>query len=158
MKTIIYIAALSCFFLFVSCNEKQTEVNSDVALLKKMIKLDMNPLSVKFTYKPVGRETGIGPADYSLTAIVQLSVNDLIRLQKYHQQSITIVNEQYSSDIFADVDWYTPAVQQSFSKQNGYVTINTATYPADYFSKGSLINGFCFFTKNNEVFIYLHTT
>lgn len=163
MKTkLLYVLAL--LWCISSCNIKENRMeieNNSIDELKQKINLEgINPLSVKFTINELEHNKGreIGPNDYNLVAVLKLSKPDWENLKENYSKNKPDIN----SEIYLDEDfikkWFSDSVKNSFFLEDGYYRIRPKVYFPDRFLKSPFVGGMLFFTTDNQIFIFMHTT
>ena len=142
----------ACLVVF-SCSDKESEVSTDVNELSEFINLPAKPLSVKWAYRRSG-DGLLGPSDYAITAVIKLNEADFKGLRtKYKLGAAHYANR--TKDFVKD--WFPPSVKNCIKDNGSLVSVVVWENPKE-FEKSPLVNGYCFFTNNNEVFVCMFTT
>jgi len=119
----------------------------------------INPISVKWTMNELGnsRSLTIGPTDFNFIAIVTLSESEWLNLKSIYDTDKEINDRVYLKKDFVK-NWFTIPVKQSFYIEDKHYRISCKVYSANRFLKSPFVDGICFFTTNNQVFIMMYTT
>lgn len=136
-----------------SCSDRESEVSTDVNELREFINLPAKPLSVKWTQWSSGAGL-LGPSDYAITAVIKLNEADFKALKKKYKLE-TAHYEDSNKDLVKD--WFPQSVKNCVKDNGSFVSVVVWETPKE-FEKSPLVNGYCFFTNNNEVFVYMFTT
>lgn len=146
------------FLALLSCNDDATIIKTNITSLKEIIQIDFLPESAKWTYSKIGGDIffELGPTDYEVTAVLKLKKEDWNQLyQKYattKKEEPVLVSKQFLKD------WHPDSVKKHYKQQEDHMIIIKDIFAATQFSKGSLLNGFFFFTDHDEIFIHMYTT
>jgi len=155
MKPFTQLLMIFLLFVLLSCNHEDIRVSKDIDTLSEDINLKVKPLSVKWTFFKIGNGI-LGPSDYTITAIMKYSHSDWLKLYKKHQKSKEAETGYLSKEEFLK-DWYPKSVKDCFIDTGKFLKVSKTLYNVETFSKFSFIHGFCFFTDNDEVFLYTYT-
>jgi hypothetical protein len=155
---------LTLFILrLISCSPSKDEqkVETDIKLLSRIINLDsLSPSAVKWAIDYPGDNPGrleLGPTDYSVVAVITLPPGDFEKLREKYT-SFEDVHDRIHLEKDFVIDWFSESVKECFQDEGTAVGVTVPAYNPITFFKSPLLNGTCFFTKGNEVFLFLYTT
>ncbi|MDV6168672.1 hypothetical protein R1T16_09570 [Flavobacterium sp. DG1-102-2] len=155
MKAFVKIVAAFLIVICIGCNSKEEPtINTDVDKLAKSINLAVKPVAARWVFTTEG-DGMLGPSDYKILAVLKYNHTDWLSLYKEHKMLKPIEDECLSKEIMKD--WYTESVKACFKNNGKYLSVTKDVYNVDAFAKNSFIHGYCFFTDNDEVFLYTYT-
>lgn len=156
MKIIKTLFFIICISILNSCNHENIKVNTELKSLKENININFNPISVKWVYSDIGNERFIGPIDHEIMVVLKLTNSDRKKIYKECVNNGSI-NVDFLSPNFLK-NWFPKSLKNCFNNNGSAISINKKVFSISSFQKSPFLNGFCFFTDNNELFIYLYTT
>lgn len=133
-----------------------TEPSHDVARLAKRVNLLESPQSVSYKVTPMGDGDGIfGPADYTLTAVLQYDEASIARLKA----RCTRVNSESRTVWLPDrPEWFPPAVLAAIARCSDHWCIPGEEYSSAEFMKGGYVTGNVIVPEGQNVVILLLRT
>ncbi|MFP9113535.1 hypothetical protein ACLI1A_06315 [Flavobacterium sp. RHBU_3] len=139
-----------------SCSDKQPEVRTDAVVLGRLINLPVKPVSVLWVSQKVveNPRVDLGPTDYYINAVIKLDDADF---EKVKQQCSTEPYSETQLDKSFMKPWFPQSVKDCFKDKGDYLRVPITWADPKIFIKSPLLQGFCFFTNNNEVFVHLYT-
>lgn len=164
-KFIPFLLIVILTILSPACSENNTGVpmqnnfKTDVALLKKLIELPKEPLTVKWqtgdTVTPQSQSLAPGPTDWGLIAIIEFKSNDLAELVS----STAAVTNKKAAILPENLmwDWVKQALGTSSKKADKYYTLDGTPRNVDIFSRSPLLHGYWIQLEDNSILLYLET-
>ena len=162
MQAIIVKILIVCIAtLFYSCDRQiqevmgQETVSTSLDLLLQHINIHIPPNKVQWSIKKKG-ENGLGPSDSDVTIILTYSPENMKKVREEFKGQEDIRRKIYMNKDFIK-SWFTPSIKNSFYQEEQYYRVGTVAYFPMEFLISPFAEGFCFFTTDNRVFIYLYT-
>lgn len=140
---------------FLSC-DKESEYSTNTHELSQIITLESKPISVKYAIVEVDNGF-MGPNDYNLISVLTYD-DETFRIVKSRVISTSNSLEPKYLNKTAMQNWLPDTIKMNFVKKNSkYLSLKNKSFDAKIFARSPYMSGFCFFTDDNEVYLYLHT-
>ena len=151
-----YYLLISFVFLFSCAENDEQNIETDLSKLKELINVPDNPQRVQWLLIQKGNNRNLGPNDYHLLAVLEFEQNQYKKLKENFSNSTDISEKIFlNKNLFQD--WYPPSIQSKFMDRGTHYELNTKVYDASIFLKGSFEEGYCFFSEDGKLFLFLYT-
>lgn len=143
--------------LVAGCSSKP-HLSDSLVDLRKMIAMDsVNPVAVKWSHRPRGKDgfLSMGPTDHTLVAVLKFTDHDFRDLQKRCTQDSIGTTVRLQANAFQE--WLPESIARYFIKgDHDYYNVSRVTYTTGSIFHSPWMNGLFFFSESNEVFIIMN--